>query len=128
MAQFGDRVGRMSVRVGVLLGLLAGCSSTNVSDAGAGNMGATVDASATSSCMTSDDCVVSSFSRPVASVDDCYCQNGCGASVTKSLAAAYQAQWQRFCPAWMDAAQCIPPPCVPVEAQCSSAGQCGVRP
>jgi hypothetical protein len=127
MALFWGRVGRMNVGVGVLLGLLADCSSTNVSDAGVTNVDAAVDVSAKSVCVTNDDCVVSSFDRPVTSAHDCYCQTECGSSVTTSMAVVYRDEWLRFCPAWEDASQCIAPPCVPVQAQCSSAGQCEVR-
>ena len=96
------------------------CGSTSADFDDTGCAGTSCPAMDTRTCAVDNDCVGSVYDRPVASPADCYCNNGCGGTVNRTSAQAFEAQWQRFCAGrQMEclAPGCPPPPPVGCEAQ-----------
>ena len=100
----------------VLIGALAACARSPLRDTGAaaddagiaGDVGAAPDAGVdapgapdadeTRTCSVDTDCVLTGLSKPVASVDDCYCPDPCPYKVLNQSAASSRArEWDQFC-------------------------------
>jgi hypothetical protein len=95
---------------------LGACSSTGEQPADAGPA---LDAQAALACGTDPDCTSAYYDHPISSTADCTCPTCASEAVNMTTEAAYEAEWQRFCPSYAATAHCPLLPCPsPPEVAC----------